>query len=76
MFVILIVAFFTILVYYQELNSGTTTVGVPAEWEPHAATWMQWPRGHDKLQILSHAEIIDILQDYEPVNIIDGVENR
>jgi len=70
LFVILIVAFFTILVYYQELNSGTTTLRVPAEWEPHAATWMQWPRGPDRLQRLSHVEIIDILQDYEPVNII------
>ena len=29
---------------HTTLNGSNPTVRIPAEWEPHAATWMQWPR--------------------------------
>lgn len=43
---------------------------VPAEWEPHEATWMQWPRWYESTYRPAFAEIIDILQSHEPVRII------
>ena len=43
---------------------------VPAEWEPHEATWMQWPKGVESYYRENFSRIIDALQEYEPVNII------
>ena len=49
---------------------------MPAEWEPHAATWMSWPRPdgisfpetYDLVQP-ALAKMVDALADSEPVNI-------
>ena len=51
---------------------------MPAEWEPHAATWLSWPRrkgvsfpgkgAYDKA-VLALAKMIHALADSEPVNI-------
>ena len=43
---------------------------VPAEWESHAATWMQWPGWYESAMCPAFADIIDVIQDYEPVNIL------
>jgi len=43
---------------------------VPAEWETHAGTWMQWPKGYETSYRPNFSSIIDVLQEYEPVNII------
>ncbi len=43
---------------------------VPAEWEPHRATWMQWPRYYESSLRPAFADIIDVLQDYEPMHVI------
>ena len=45
-------------------------IRVPAEWEPHAATWMQWPYGFENSYRPDFAGIIDILQAHEPVKLI------
>ncbi len=45
---------------------------VPAEWEPHAATWMQWPSSWEASMRPGFADIIDIIQDYEPVHLLTG----
>ena len=45
-------------------------VRVPAEWEAHAATWMQWPRQVEHWSRGDHAGIIDALQEYEPVQLL------
>jgi agmatine deiminase len=49
---------------------------MPAEWEPHAATWLAWPHNHDtwpnqleQVQAI-YARIITVLQDQEPVNLL------
>lgn len=47
-----------------------TTVRVPAEWELHEATWMQWPRWYESSYRPAFAEIIRNLQEFEPVRII------
>ncbi len=49
---------------------------MPAEWEPHAATWLSWPRpdgisfpdAYDRVQPALCA-MVDALADSEPVNI-------
>jgi len=43
---------------------------VPAEWEPHAATWMQWPGFWEAGLRPAFAAIIDVVQDYEPVHLL------
>jgi len=51
---------------------------MPAEWEPHSATWLSWPRrdgisfpgkgAYDKA-VLTIAKMVHALADSEPVNI-------
>ena len=43
---------------------------VPAEWEPHESTWLQWPKGWEKGYQGTFSEIVNVLQAYEPVNLI------
>ena len=43
---------------------------VPAEFEKHEATWMQWPRLFEASYRNDFAGIIKALQPYEPINII------
>src|SRR6201999_401859 len=49
---------------------------MPAEWEPHAATWLSWPRrdgisfpdSYDRVMPV-FAKMVDALADSEPVHI-------
>lgn len=43
---------------------------VPAEWELHEATWLQWPKGWESGFQGTFSEIVNTLQAYEPVNLI------
>jgi len=43
---------------------------IPAEWEPQAGTWMQWPKGIESSYRPDFCRIIDALQEYEPIHII------
>src|SRR5438132_14223960 len=49
---------------------------MPAEWEPHAATWITWPHRHDdwpgKFPAIPwvYAEIVRQLHYSEPVRIV------
>ncbi len=45
-------------------------VRVPAEWEPHEATWMQWPYGIESSYRWDFARIIDAIEGYEPVKLV------
>ncbi len=45
-------------------------VRVPAEWEPQAATWMQWPANWEQYQRPDFAKIIDVIQNYQPVHLL------
>ncbi|MHB8971742.1 MAG: agmatine deiminase family protein [Pirellulaceae bacterium] len=50
----------------------------PAEWEPHAATWIAWPHrertwpGHFELIPHRFARIIQTLSQFEPVHVLAG----
>ncbi|MEZ6120710.1 MAG: agmatine deiminase family protein [Pirellulaceae bacterium] len=43
---------------------------VPAEWERHDSTWMQWPKGEEVSYRDNFAGIIRTLQAYEQVNLV------
>ncbi len=43
---------------------------LPAEWEPHAATWLQWPGPYELENRASFARIIAVVAKYEPVRIL------
>jgi agmatine deiminase len=53
-------------------NQMIPPLRVPAEWEPHKATWMQWPKFLESSYRQNFSDIIDALQQYEPVNILVG----
>lgn len=50
----------------------------PAEWEPHAATWLAWPHNRDtwptKFEMIAarFAELVRIIARFEPVSILAG----
>jgi agmatine deiminase len=47
---------------------------VPAEWEPHGATWIQWPNHWEASMRPAFADIVDVVQDYEALHLISGSE--
>jgi len=47
-------------------------VRVPTEWEAHAATWMQWPGRWERAMRPAFADIIDVVQGYEPSDRTTG----
>jgi len=54
-------------------NTKTPSEGyrrVPAEWEPHEGTWLQWPKGWERGFQGTFSEIVNALQAYEQVNLI------
>ena len=46
------------------------SVRVPAEWETHDSTWMQWPKGEETSYRATFARIIGELQNHETVNLV------
>jgi agmatine deiminase len=64
----------------EEISSPPSGFRFPAEWEPHAATWLAWPHRRatflgdfNKVQ-LAFAKLVRLLAYYEPVRVI-GSEN-
>jgi len=49
--------------------TACSKIRIPAEWEPHEATWMLWPGRYEAMYREEFAKIIKVLQDYEPVII-------
>ena len=64
----------------EEVSSPTIGYRLPAEWEPHAATWLAWP--HRKATFLgdfdevqrAFAKLVRLLARYEPVRVIGSVD--
>ena len=57
-------------------TSGAGRLRMPAEWEPHRATWIAWPHHEPdwpgKLGPIPwvYAEIARVIADHEPVEIL------
>ena len=64
----------------EEISSPPSGFRFPAEWEPHAATWLAWPHrratflGDFEEVQLAFAKLVRLLAYYEPVRVI-GSEN-
>ena len=43
---------------------------VPAEWEPQAALWLQWPGPFEQAYVPAYAEITNVVVQYQPVHIL------
>jgi len=58
------------------LDHGTppAALRVPAEWEPHAATWLQWPGPYEKEMRPAFARVINVIRQYEPVHLLVGTK--
>jgi len=56
--------------------SEAQDVRVPAEWEPHVATWMQWPNHWESAMRPAFAEIIDFVQEYEPMHLLTSTQGE
>jgi agmatine deiminase len=54
----------------NEMEKQAKSRRVPAEWEPHESTWLQWPKGWEKGYQGTFSEIVKVLQAHEPVNLI------
>jgi len=74
-----IVLFFGLTVNCTNIEQDNDTteikIRVLAEWEPHAATWMQWPGRWEANLRPAFAQIINIIQAYEPVHLLTSSEN-
>ena len=49
---------------------ATVKTRVPAEWEKHDSTWLQWPKGEEVSYRENFTGIIRTLQAYEQVNLV------
>lgn len=56
------------------LATEAQSLRVPAEWESHAATWMQWPGPFEAQMRPEFAEIIRVIQAYEPMHLLTSTD--
>ena len=59
-----------ILSTHAMADSNAPQKRVPAEWEPQAATWLQWPGRWEKSYEPSFARISDVIIRYQPLHIV------
>lgn len=58
------------------VGEAAATPRVPAEWEPQAAVWMQWPGRYETALRPAFADIIRAVQRYENVHLLTGTEKE
>jgi agmatine deiminase len=51
-------------------------IRAPAEWETQAAIWMQWPNQLEFAMRPAFADIINVVQKYEPVHLLTSSESE
>ncbi|MCP4142265.1 MAG: agmatine deiminase family protein [Chloroflexi bacterium] len=60
----------------EDTEEIITDIRVPAEWELHDATWMQWPTKWEANMRPAFADIINVIQAYEPVHLLTSSESE
>ena len=64
----------------SDLRPAALGYRMPAEWEPHAATWLSWPHNRDswpgRFEPIPGiwAELVRTLSEHEPVHVLAGGE--
>ncbi len=51
-------------------SATVAKIRVPAEWELHTATWIQWPNRYEADMRLAFADVIAVIQKYEQVHLL------
>jgi agmatine deiminase len=57
-------------------SRADTGIRAPAEWETQAAIWMQWPNQRESAMRPAFADIINVVQEYEPVHLLTSSESE
>ena len=65
-----------ILILMMPTMADAADKRVPAEWEPQAAVWMQWPGRYETALRPAFAEIIRSVQNHETVNLLAASETQ
>ncbi|MEM1111875.1 MAG: agmatine deiminase family protein [Pseudomonadota bacterium] len=68
-----------ILFIAPPLQANDMNRRVPAEWEPQAATWLQWPGRYERSFEPAFAQMSTIIRRYQPLKILyesDATERR
>jgi len=60
--------------YSMANENQNSSIRVPAEWEIHEATWMQWPNDYDKAMRKAFSDTIEVIKDYEIVHILTSTK--
>ena len=55
-----------------EIASAETVRRVPAEWEPQAGVWLQWPGPWERSYETAFARISSVIVGYQPLHILYG----
>ncbi len=53
-----------------DTDTDTSGIRVPAEWEPQAAVWMQWPRSYERADEPDFGRMVAALLRFEDVHIL------
>ncbi len=67
---LLFASLFTASLFAAACSEEGPSVRVPAEWEPHEATWMQWPRELESSHRADFANVVSAIKQFEPVNLL------
>ncbi len=51
-------------------GTPSTSIRVPAEWEPQEAVWLQWPGSYEKIYEPSYAKMTNVIVQYEKLHIL------
>ncbi len=61
---------------FPDTTAFKENIRVPAEWETHEATWMQWALDWEKTMRPAFADIVGIVKQYESVHLIVTSESE
>jgi agmatine deiminase len=53
-----------------DTEPSTTDRRVPAEWEPQAAVWLQWPRSYERSYEPAFAKMVAAMLNHEDVHVL------
>ncbi len=68
--------FVAAFVFFISTVFAGTIPRVPAEFEPHGATWLQWPNKYEKKLRPAFARIIRVVLRYEKVHLVVGSQQE
>ncbi|MEM7292407.1 MAG: agmatine deiminase family protein [Pseudomonadota bacterium] len=62
----------TTLLFFVGMSEASTNKRVPAEWEPQAAMWLQWPGQYERSYEPAFAKMAAVMVRYQLLNIVYG----